>query len=149
MNKTAYSEVYSFINTLSATEYYKIPNDVIDYINWHRDYKYNFKYDSTKTLHEQNLSKEAIAFILKLYYNYFADNEKKNNINSIIYKKEELLNERLKQKYNPDDLFKNQQINEIKEKNIQENVQKTALVEYKDNFFTKFKNFILKLLHIK
>ena len=35
------------------------------------------------------------------------------------------------------------------QENTDENIKEISLVEYKDNFFTKFKNFILKLLHIK
>lgn len=52
--------------------------------------------------------------------------------------------EEKREKYNPDALFKKV------DKNIErtENNNTTALIEYKESFFTKFKNFILKILHI-
>ena len=51
-----------------------------------------------------------------------------------------------REKYNPNDIFKNRNSTE----RIQQiNVNETALVEYKENFFTKFKNFIFKILNIK
>ena len=54
-----------------------------------------------------------------------------------------------KEKYNPDDLFKRKNSSEIVNENNQNNIEETALTEYKENFFTKVKNFILQLLHLK
>ena len=88
-NRIAYSEVYSFIESLPVHEYKKIPKDVVDYINWHREYNYEFKYDQTKTIDEQNISKEAAAMIIKLYSDYFADEDKKKQINNLIHKNEQ------------------------------------------------------------
>ena len=140
MNKIAYSEVYSFINSLPANEYYTIPTDVVEYINWHRDYKYKFNYDASKTLDEQNFSREAITLILKLFYEYFANNDEKNKINKILYENEEIRNIELKEKYNIDNIFKNKN----KYKSVQQsNENITALVEYKDNIFKKLKDLII------
>ena len=104
-NKIAYAELYSFINSLPPKEYYKIPNEIIDYINWHREYNYKFNYDPKKTIYEQNFSREAIALILKLYLEFFADEKEKQNIYANIYRNEFNRNLELKEKYNPDNLF--------------------------------------------
>ena len=74
-NRIAYAEVYSFINSLPIKEYKMIPNRVIDYINWHRDYNYKFNYDCTKRIDEQNFSKEAVAIIMKLFFYFFTDKD--------------------------------------------------------------------------
>ncbi len=79
-NKIAYSQVYSFIDSLPIENYIKIPENVIDYINWHRDYTYKFEYDNSKTVDDQNLSKEARILILNIYLEYFADDDKKQEI---------------------------------------------------------------------
>ena len=79
-NKKSYSEVYSFINLLPFDEYYKIPKEVVDYINWHRDYRYHFVYDPTKTLRDQSFSEEAITMILKIYLEYFAEEDEKKKL---------------------------------------------------------------------
>lgn len=144
-NRIAYAEVYNFINSLPAKEYKKIPNDVVDYINWHRDYNYEFNYDCTKTVDEQNFSKEAVAMIMKLYLKYFADKDERQNVNSIIYKNNLRKNEELMKKYNPDDLFNNKDTTKTIKK---DNNEGTSLVEYKKNsFFIRIKDFIKNVLH--
>ncbi len=105
-NKIAYAEVYSFIELLPPSEYNKIPKDIIDYINWNRDYSYNFKYDPTKTVDEQNLSKEARAIILKIYLDYFANTEKKFKIKEILKLNQKKAEQEKKLRYNPENLFK-------------------------------------------
>lgn len=146
-NRIAYAEVYSFINSLPAKEYKRIPNNVVDYINWHRDYNYEFNYDCTKTVDEQNFSKEAVTMIMKLYLEYFADKYERQKVNSIIYKNDLKKNEELMKKYNPDDLFKNNTTAEIIET---DNKEETSLVDSKkDSFFTIIKNFIKNVLHRK
>ena len=53
------------------------------------------------------------------------------------------------EKYNPDDIFKKaNNTTETTNMEISENNTNTALIEYKESFFTKFKNFIFKILHI-
>ena len=56
---------------------------------------------------------------------------------------------RKKEKFNPDDLFKSKNSSKIVNESNQNNIEVTALTEYKENFFTKVKNFILQLLHLK
>lgn len=130
-NSIAYAEVYSFIDSLPVDEYKKIPKDVVDYINWHRDYNYEFKYDPAKTIEEQNISKEAAAIIVKLYSDYFADENKKKDINNHIYQNEQRKNEEAMKKYNPDDIFKNDNNNQ----------EENSMVEIKkETFWTKIFN---------
>ena len=66
-----------------------------------------------------------------------------------IFNEKKLEKEKAKQ-YNPDDIFKNKREKQILEDNeeIPENNINTALIEYKESFFVRFKNFIFKILHI-
>lgn len=144
-NKIAYSQVYSFIDSLPIENYIKIPKNVIDYINWHRDYTYKFKYDNSKTVDEQNLSKEARILILNIYLEYFADDNKKQEIMKKLSQNNIDKDTSARLKYNPDDLFKN--VYEIESKSV--NNQENTLIEYQENFFIKFKRFILNLIHKK
>ena len=132
-NRIAYSEVYSFIESLPVHEYKKIPKDVVDYINWHREYNYEFKYDQTKTIDEQNISKEAAAMIIKLYSDYFADEDKKKQINNLIHKNEQRKSEEAIEKYNPDNLFKSEN----------NNLEEKSMVECKkENFWIRLGKYI-------
>lgn len=106
MNKKAYSEVLSLINSLPAKEYKMIPNDVIEYISWHCDYSYKPKYDSSKSVEEQNFSREAITLFLKIFYEYFATSEQQEDIREKLRLQEIKIDKEKRKKYNPEDLFK-------------------------------------------
>ena len=57
--------------------------------------------------------------------------------------------EEKREKYNQDNIFKNKNTKaQIINQEIPQNSTNTALIEYKETFFTRFKNFIFKILHI-
>ena len=149
----AYKEVLEIIKYFPEEEYNKIPKEKIEFYKENMDKKYDFSIDPTVDLSKQNISKEANAIIIALFQDYFATEEQKEKIEEILKINEQKAEREKKEKYNPEDLFKNKSNIDKKSVNIQENSQETSqetsLVEYKENFFTKFKNFIIKLLHIK
>ena len=126
-------------------EYKKIPIEKINFYKRNMDKNYKFTINPEKDLATQNISKEANAVIITLYRDYYATEEQKLKINEILdlnQKKEELEKRR---NYNPDNIFtNNQQVNKDT-KNLKATTQ---LMEYKENFFVRFKKFIFKLLHI-
>ena len=75
----AYSEVYSFINTLGIEYKEKIPNKVYDTIRDNRDKEYNPIYKKEQTIQEGILSYEALCLLSALNLQYWCnDNEEKN-----------------------------------------------------------------------
>ena len=141
----AYTEVLEILKYFPEEEYKKIPVEKINFYKSNMDKDYKFTINPEVDLANQNISKEANAIIVRLYRDYYATEEQKFKINEILdlnQKKEEL---EKRKKYNPDDIFKNnQQINTDNE-NLDTTTQ---LVEYKENFFVRFKKFIFKLLHL-
>ena len=142
----AYKEVLEIIKYFPEEEYNKISKEKIAFYQSNMDQEYEFTINPTIDLAEQNISKEANAIIISLFQDYFATEEQKETIKEILDLNEKKLEQERREKYNPDNLFKNQ--NEM-ESVKQSTVEETALVEYKENFFIRFKNFIMKLLHIK
>ena len=144
----AYKEVLEIIKYFPKEEYNKIPKEKIDFFNQNMDKDYSFEINPNIDLSEQNISIEANATIVALYMDYFATEEQKEKIIKIL-KQNEIKEEAEKsKKYNPEDLFRNKNKVEV-ETEVEENiVEEKSLVEYKESFFTKFKNFIFKLLHI-
>ena len=141
----AYKEVLEIIKYFPEEEYNKIPKEKIAFYQNNMDQKYEFTINPTIDLSKQNISKEANAIIITLFQDYFAKEEEKEKVQEILELNEKKLEQEKREKYNPNNLFKNKsEIENIKQSTVQE----TALVEYKENFFTKFKNFILKLLHV-
>ena len=140
----AYKEVLEIIKFFPEEEYVKIPKDKIDFFKENMDESYEFTIDPKIELSKQNISEEANAIIINLFLDYYATEKQKVEIKKILVLNEQVAEQEKLKKYNPDELFKNK----IENKEQLEE-QETALVEYKENFFTRFKNFILNLLHKK
>ena len=139
----AYTEVLEIISHFSRDEISKIPAEKIEFYKANRDKDYQFKINPEMDLSEQNISKEANAIIVTLFRDYYATEEQKNRIKEIL-ELNQLKEEKEKElKFNSDNLFKKQESIALEKTPL--NLQ---LVECKETFFTKFKNFILKLLHI-
>lgn len=144
----AYTEILEILKYFPQKEYSKIPLERIQFYKDNMDKDYNFTVNPEIDLDKQNISTEANAIIVNLFLDYFATEEQKIKIKEILYLKQEKENQEKRNKYNPNDIFK------IKEKDKDINVQtvesncNTALTEYKESFFEKFKNFIFKILHI-
>ena len=142
----AYTEVIEIISHFPKEEYEKIPAEKIEFYKKNMDKDYNFKINPSEDLDKQNISREANAIIIMLYKEYFAPEEQKEKIDKILAdnsKKEEV---EKREKYNPDDLFKRNSKKEFIEND--ESDDNNSMIEYKENFFTKLKKFIFKLLHI-
>lgn len=139
----AYKEVLEIIKYFPEDELNKIPQEKIDYYKENMDKEYKFEINPKIDLSEQNISKEASAIIVTLFRDYFATKEQKKKLEEIIKLNKIKLEKEKKNKYNPDDLFKSNN-----NENINQNNKETVLVAYKESFFTKFKKFVFRILHI-
>lgn len=144
----AYTEVLEVIRHFPKEEYSKIPAEKIEFYKTNMDKDYTFTINPEIDLAEQNISQEANAIIVNLYTDYFATEEQKIKIKEILDLNQKKEEQEKREKYNPDDIFKKLNKQEIINAEISENNSNTALVEYKESFFTKFKNFIFRILHI-
>lgn len=142
----AYKEVLEIIKFFPEEEYNKIPKEKIEFFEKNMDPNHIFTINPKIDLSEQNISKEANAVIIGLFQDYYATEEQKVKINKILELNQKQLEEEKKEKYNPDDIFKKRNTSTTEEV-ATEPLPETAMIEYKENFFIKFKNFILKILH--
>ena len=145
----AYTEVLEIIKYFPEEEYAKIPEEKIEFYKNNMDKDYIFTINPEIDLSEQNISSEANAIIVNLFRDYFATEEQKAKIKEILDLNQKKEEQEKREKYNPDDIFK--KVNNTTETTnieISENNTNTALIEYKESFFTRFKNFIFKILHI-
>lgn len=140
--KRAYTEVIEIIKYFPNEEYAKIPLEKINYYKENMDKDYNFKINPNIELEKQNISREANAILVTLFNDYFATDRQKEILNNLLKQNQQILEELKREKYNPSNLFmqsKTQQQNTV---TIQENNSENSLIEIKENFFTKFINFI-------
>lgn len=141
--KKAYVELYEIIKRLTEKEKECLPRDFIKNLERDMDGEYEFKYDESKNIVEQNLLNETKALLVQMYIKYLAsENEKElwGKYNKICL---ENIEKERRIKYNPNNLFENKKL-------VQNNVEKisnqeVAIVEYKESIFKKIWNRILSI----
>lgn len=126
----AYTEVLEILNHIPEEEYNVIPKNEIEFYKSNCDKNYNYVYDESLDIKDQNISREANAVIVSIYMNYFANDRQKSVINEIL-KQNTIKNENEKREmYNPDNIFKETQSQNLP---IEINTEK-------ENFFKKIFN---------
>lgn len=131
----SYTEVLTILNCLDKEEYCKIPKSEIDFLKENCDNEYKLTIDKSKKLAEQNISKEANAVLVILFQKYFASEEQKERLKTILlenYKKNE---EQKRLAYNSDRIFK-EKADKVKVDN--------SIMIYKESRLTKWINAIKK-----
>ena len=130
----AYSEVYEILNLLEDEYKNRVPKKVIEFFERERDEKYNPIIEIDVPLDKQNLKRETMVLLAILNMNYWCDNadEKQEMLNSFNENEasKKIKEKELAEKYNPDNLFKKNEIHEV--------IEEVAMVEYKEpNFIQK------------
>ena len=138
----AYAEVLEIISHFPKEEYDKIPKEKIKFYENNMDKDYAYKINTDQELSKQYISKEANAILVSLFRDYFATEKQKEVLGNLLNKNQKELEKEKREKYNPDNIFKKKDEEKIREEN-------TSIIEYKESFFTKFTNFIKKLLNWK
>ena len=144
----SYAEIYNIINHLDKDLYKKIPISFINFIKQNMDLDYKCNIDFSKDINSQQLLHNTRVILSLIYRDYLCSTEErkilieKDNLELIKHQEE------LREKYNPDNIFKNS--NEEISENTVEQVQnnQVAMVEYKETLFTKIMNRIKKLFKL-
>lgn len=139
-----YSEVYSILNLLGENFIKKLPKSLYEMIKKEKLSSYNPQYSANLKLEEQDIKKESLSMIALFHLNYWCENEEeKEELKRIFSENEEKYQVELREKYNPDNIFKKKNIQPIQDK-IETN--EVAMVEYKEeNIFKRFINKILRI----
>ena len=138
----AYKEVFEILKYIPKEDYNKIPSEKIELYKVMQEKNYNFKYNPSKTLDEQNVSKRAKAIIALLFRDYWAtDIQRKKILEKQKYDRQRIEEEK-KQKYQYKDLFKKEE----RTIEIKDNTESVTLIEYKENVFARFLNKIKRIL---
>ena len=139
----AYKEVLVILGKLNAEDYSKIPQEYIDFFAANCNNEYEFYYDNSKTFEEQELLEDTEYILFGLFEKYGATEIQKKKIKDFRKSYYTKLEQEKKELYNPNDIF-----TKIEKEEKIENNDSISLTEHKKSFFTKFKNFIFKILHI-
>ena len=140
-----YSEVYSILNLLGESYIKKLPVSLFNMIKEEKRQDYIPKYDAEINLEQQSIKRETLSMIALFHLNYWCNSdEEKNELKTLFKTNEEKHQAEIREKYNPDNLFKKHSLQQ-EESTITNEV---AMVEYKEPLFKRIINKIKKIFHI-
>lgn len=139
----AYKEVLEVLKYVPQESVDKIPEEIINMFKVKMDKTWDFKVDINKSFEEQNLLDETKAIFANIFKDYWATPYQKERIEAREKYELEKIEEEKRKKYNPDDIFKN---NKVQEEKTQE-IEKSLPVEVKkEKFFERLMGVIKRFL---
>ena len=137
----AYREVVEILKYVPDEDVKKIPKEKLEFYKSNMDNEYNYKLDMTKEFEEQKMSDTTKAILANIFRDYWANPYQKERIIAKEKFDLEKLEEEKREKYNPDNIFKD------RKEEQQRDVENTNLpVEIKkESFFKKLIGFITRL----
>lgn len=100
-----YNEILEILKHIPSYDYFKIPDEKIEFFKTYSVKDYNFKIEN---INDAKISRETFAIYTALYRDYIATDEEKEKINEIL-----LLNQKRKEeKYSSKKLFNSKKENE-------------------------------------
>ena len=145
----AYKEVLIILYNLIKEDYDKIPKEYIEFLKSNCNNEYEFYYDNSKTFEEQELLDDTKYILFGLFEKFGATEIQKQKIKIFKDNYFRKIEKEKREKYNSDNIFKNVNNNtETINIEISKDNTNTALIEYKESFFKKLKDFIFRIFHI-
>ncbi len=134
----AYAEVDKILSFMEVKYVEKVPKKMREMFKNEKLQDYEPNIDKNIPLAEQQLERKTLAILAMLNLNYWCENqEEKQELLRAYSDNDKKREEELREKYNPDNIFKNKN----KEQDAEQEIDKiTSVVEYKE------KNLIKKLL---
>ncbi len=121
----------------------KIPSKFMDYLKENASKTYKPELDHTKKIKDMQLKRKTKAILAIIYKKFWCDSEKKKEFDNTLKNNEIEYQKELREKYNPDNLFKN------KVSQVETVDNSVAMVEYKESIFKRFINKIKSIFRIK
>ena len=104
----AYAELLEILSFTDESLVNKIPKKLMTIFNTYALETYENHLDRNIPLENQNVSKKTAALIALLSLNYWCETEEeKSQIKAILAENEKQKQKELREKYNPDNIFKN------------------------------------------
>ncbi len=115
--RKAYSEIYEILTLLDTDYFRRLPNSFIDFIDKERDSNYKPNINKDIPLEKQNLLEDTVNILALLKLDYWCTEEEKNEFLQILNDNEIQYQNELREKYNPDNIFKskyqNKEVSEL------------------------------------
>ena len=141
INSEVYADISIIISMMPMEMRNKINNSFINFIESNKSDNYVSNINPKKPIKEQNIKKETKEMLGIIYRDYLCSYEERKKLIKEEQKEIIQIEEKLRQKYNPDDIFKNK--NKINEKNIQ-SVDEKRMIVIEEKWYKKVWKFLTK-----
>lgn len=115
----------------------RIPKKVISYIQNNKSKDFNWKIDKALPLEKQELLPTTRELITVLYKDYMCDDIARLKLNKVLKENQIKYENEVREKYNPDNIFKER--NRSYETN-KRTIENNEIVSYKESFLSKIIN---------
>jgi len=124
-------EVLDILKHTRKEDVEKVPEDFIDFLKENQSEEYTSNLDHTKQIKEMELSQETQDVLGFIYLKYWTDQQSKENFRAKIREIERIHQEELREKYNPDNIFKKREdtIKKVEDITLPEKVQKKTFIQ--------------------
>ena len=102
----AYEEIYDIFKHLDSETLNKIPQKFKDFVNNNKSKTYMPKFNHNKSLKELQIKEKTKEILSLIYLNFLCNNEEKIEYTKKIKQNQIKKEKNLREKYNPDNLFK-------------------------------------------
>ena len=133
INEISFSEAYDIILHMDKELVKKIPEKFIKFVEQNKAENYKTNIDYSKSINQQELQKGTRVILSIIYRDYLCSSEKKKELMKNDEDELKRIEQELREKYNPDNLFK-------KKEKIEETTECVEIIEYKEE------NFLIKLI---
>ena len=137
----AYKEVITILRYVPKSDVDKIPQEKLEFYKSNMDKDYKYKIDETKQFEEQEMSDITKAVLANIFKDYWATPYQKERIKAKEEYDLQKIEEEKSKKYNPNNIFKDKQVNKI--------ITATNLpIEVKrENFFKKLVKIVKNIIN--
>ena len=144
--REAFAEVLEVIKNSNQRILEKIPKKFITFLNENKDNNYIVKIDFTDENWDDSIKQETQAILALIYRDYIVSQEERARLLTEEKEEQIRIENELREKYNPDNLFKKQD----QVKNTEEVMtEEVAMVEYKESIFKRYINKIKSIFKMK
>ena len=130
-------EVLDILQHMNASDLAKVSNKFINFLQKNASKEYICNLDYSKRLNDMELKQETRGLLALMYEKYWCPVDEREKLKKIFYENERKYQEELREKYNPDKLFK--KTNEYDEEK-QEKSNIDSMVEYEESLIKRIIN---------
>ena len=144
--RIAITETLDILNHTRKEDVNKISTKFMNYLKNNASETYKPSLDHSKSIKDMQLKEKTRVILAIIYRKFWCNEEQKKEFDQQIKNSELRHQAELREKYNPDNLFKKQE----QLKNIEDVMKnEVAMTEYKESIFKKFINKMKSIFNIK